>query len=355
MGGSYTTNGSWWPSLTIYHGAVVAIAWPGTTLPGSDSGLLSGQIGGPPPSSQISVAVGSTLAEAMGAMIAKTNNASNAADQARVLEAFMSGALAELDLADGAARVDVRLHADSFGSAPGQETTEDISQPPFLRPSLPAAPSSINPGIFSGEVSAVPTTTPARSPITNLVSSTVETQKFVAPELFSERFILAGNLSSALGVLPKPPLPPPAPSQTITVKRTAPRFFFPSDRFFLVQNADRSYKHGYDGRFSEDNKLICRLTGFAITELSCTDTVNANARYAVVETTSSSVAWRTAAFLPNVKSCCENWFCWTLDRRMLRRRSAPRQIRISILAFRICRSSRRPGGRPETCGSIRLR
>jgi len=283
MGGSYTTNGSWWPSLTIYHGAVVAIAWPGTTLPGSDSGLLSGQIGGPPPSSQISVAVGSTLAEAMGAMIAKTNNASNAADQARVLEAFMSGALAELDLADGAARVDVRLHADSFGSAPGQETTEDISQPPIPATNpLPAAPSSINPGIFSGEVSAVPTTTPARSPITNLVSSTVETQKFVAPELFSERFILAGNLSSALGVLPKPPLPPPAPSQTITVKRTAPRFFFPSDPVFLVQNADRSYKHGYDGRFSEDNKLICRLTGFAITELSCTDTVNANARYAVV-------------------------------------------------------------------------
>jgi len=282
MGGSYTTNGSWWPALTIYHGSVVAIAWPGTNLPGSDSGLLDGQVGGPPPASQISVAVGNTMAEAMGAMIAKTNNAANAADQARVLEAFMAGSLAEMDLPDGAARVDVRLHADSFGSLPGQATTEDISQPPIPATNpLPTPPSSIAPGIFAGDVSAIPVTTPPRAPVTNLVSTTVATQRFLTPELMSERTIVTGNMSSAIAALPQPPVPSPSPSQTVTVNRTGPRFFFPSDPVFLVQNADRSYKHGNDGRFSEDGNLICRLTGFTVTELSCSDTVGIAVRYAV--------------------------------------------------------------------------
>jgi hypothetical protein len=282
MGDAYTTNGSWWPSMTIYHGSVVAIAWPGTTLPGSDTGLLTGQIGGPPPANQISVGVGNTLAEAMGAIIAKTNNAPNAADQARVLEAFMAGSLAELDLPDGAARVDARLHADSFGSAPGQETSEDISQPaiPAINP-LPTPPSSIDPGIFARDVSVIPSTAPARAPTTNLVSAEATTVQFATPELLSERRIVTGDLSSAVAILAKSPAPAPSPSQTITVKRSAPRFFFPNDPVLLVQNADRSYKHGHDGRYSEDGKLICRLTGFTVTELSCADTITIGIRYAV--------------------------------------------------------------------------
>lgn len=282
MNGSYTTNGSWWPSLTVFHGSVVAIPWPGTNLPGSDSGLLTGQVGGPPPSNQVSVAVGNTMAEALAALVAKNNNAPDAADQARVLEGFMSGTLAELDLPDGAARVDARLHADSFGSLPGQETTEDISQPAIPATySLPTAPSSIAPGIFAGDVSAIPGTVSARVPVTNTVSTEAVTNQFIAPEFLSERSIVSGDLFSAFSSLSQPSSPPPTPSQTITVKRTAPRFFFPHDPVFLVQNAERSYKHGYDGRFSEDNKLICRLTGFTVTELSCLDPVNATTRYAL--------------------------------------------------------------------------
>jgi IPT/TIG domain len=282
QGGSYTTNGSWWPKMTLYHGSVVAIAWPGPNLPGSTTGLLTGQIGGPPPASQISVAVGSTMAEAMGALIAKTNSASDAADQARALEAFMSGSMADLDLPDGAARVDVRLHADSFGSVAGQETTEDIVQPrtPDIHP-LPTPPSSLDPGVFAGEVTAIPSQTPFRSPVTNLVSTDVEVDHFLSPELSSERNFISGGLLAASGTLAQPSPPTPTPSQTITVKRTAPRFFFPSDPVFLVQNADRSYKHGYDGRFSEDGNLICRLSGFAVTELSCADPTAPGGRYAV--------------------------------------------------------------------------
>lgn len=282
QGGSYTTDGSWWPKMTLYHGSVVAIAWPLPNLPGSTTGLLTSQAGGPPPASQISVAAGSTMAEAMSAMIARTNNASDAADQARALEAFMSGSMADLDLPDGAARIDVRLHADSFGSLPDKETTEEIVQPPTpdTHP-LPTAPSSLDPGVFAGQVTAIPSQTPFRSPITNTVSANVEVSRFLNPELSSERNFISGGLLAASGALAHPAPKPPLPSQPITVKRSAPRFFFPSDPVFLVQNADRSYKHGYDGRFSEDGKLICRLSGFTVTELSCADQSVPGGRFAV--------------------------------------------------------------------------
>src|SRR5262249_60623496 len=41
------------------------------------------------------------------------------------------------------------------------------------------------------------------------------------------------------------------------------------------------YKHGQDGRFSPDGRLICRLTGFAITELSCSSITGQPIRPAV--------------------------------------------------------------------------
>jgi hypothetical protein len=282
MDGSYTTNGSWWPTLTIYHGSVVAIAWPGTTLPGSSAGLLSGEVGGPPPAAQISVAVGNTLAETLGAVIAKTNNAANAADQARALEAFMSGALAELDQPDGAARVDLRLHADAFGSLPGLPTTEEISQPPIPSTTpMPSAPGSLAPGIFAHETSIIPEFKSPNAPFSTLRDTQMQAQQFVSPERASEATILEGNLSTAFASLGAPAPAPPSPSRTITVNRSGPRFFYPSDPVFLVQNAVRSYKHGYDGRFSEDNKLICRLTGFTVTELSSADAANPGARLSV--------------------------------------------------------------------------
>ncbi|HLY67241.1 MAG TPA: hypothetical protein VKU60_17015, partial [Chloroflexota bacterium] len=72
--GPYTTDGSWWPNATLMHGCVVAIGWPGIGWPGNESGLLSGESGGPPAASAINVAVGNTLTEALAALVAQHNN-----------------------------------------------------------------------------------------------------------------------------------------------------------------------------------------------------------------------------------------------------------------------------------------
>jgi hypothetical protein len=154
-GGAYTTDGSWWPSATVYHGAVVGIGWPGIGWPGNEGGLLgspgrdgvtSGEFGGPPPASSITVMVGYTITEALGALVALANNAPQ---EARVLEAFLLGSLAELDKPDGQAQLDDLLHTAAFATRDGGYTTEEIQVP--ARPATPPPtppPGTPHPRVF---------------------------------------------------------------------------------------------------------------------------------------------------------------------------------------------------------------
>lgn len=52
------------------------------------------------------------------------------------------------------------------------------------------------------------------------------------------------------------------------VQRSQPRFFGPGEPAVVVQGLRRSLKHGGDGRFSQDDTLVCRLSGFTVTSLS---------------------------------------------------------------------------------------
>jgi hypothetical protein len=278
VGGAYTTDGSWWPTATIYHGAVVGIGWPGIGWPGNPSGLLgdpgsdgvtSGEFGGPPPAQEISVTVGNTITEALASLVAAANKAP---DEARVLEAFLLGSLAELDKPDGPAKTDDMLHSASFATRDGGFVTEEIQVP--ARPATPApppAPVAPQPGVFATHLASGFQHLGAGL-TTSILSNEVGTanaRTFQAAEFLTGVTIFKGGLASALGAVQNPVLAPPEPAQTLEVKRALPRYFQPADPVFLIQGGARSFKHGADGRFSQDGSLICRLTGFCVTELSC--------------------------------------------------------------------------------------
>jgi hypothetical protein len=267
QGGTYATNGAWWPTLTVYHGSVVAIGWPGIGFPGSENGLLSGEVGGPPPASAIRAIYANTLAEALGEAVALQNSKP---DEARALEAFMLGALSEFEQADGAARVDARLHANAFGSLSGGDVTETITLPDRSgTPPLPSQPVQSAPGVFQSAASSGSRfgqgvrSGPILVEVERAAAQPVSTN-----ERLSETTILNGRLLDVVTALPSS-TPPPAPQQPVPVKRSLPRFFYPADPVFLLQGGGRSFKHGADGRFSDDGNLVCRLTGFALTELAC--------------------------------------------------------------------------------------
>jgi len=277
--GAYTTNGAWWPSGSFYHGAVVGIGWPGVGWPGVPDGILgqppsvdgvqAGEFGGPPAASAINVAVGNTTTEALAALVARANNS---AQEAEMLEAYLLGALSEVDKADGQAHVDALLHAASFATRDGGFTTEQIQQPAM--PDLPpakSAPVTPDPGVFANQQHSVPPLTGIRpvEVLTNSGGLAAPARNFAIGAI-RESTVLSGGFREVVGAI----FPPPAetvvqPAKTITVQRALPRFFQPADPVMLVQGGARSFKHGGDGRFTQDGKLICRLTGFALTELAC--------------------------------------------------------------------------------------
>ena len=139
--GGYVTDGSWWPSGCLLHGAVVGIDWPGA----GDAQ----EVGGPPDPAAVRVAVGNTMAEAIGSLVALANDAP---DEAVLVEALQLGVVKELDQPDGRAQLDVALHASSFASLPGgTAATEPLAIAPSGPPPAPPPGPPPGPGIFGAE------------------------------------------------------------------------------------------------------------------------------------------------------------------------------------------------------------
>jgi hypothetical protein len=232
-------------------------------------GLVSEEAGGPPAGGSVDVAIGNTITEALAALLAKTSKNPH---EAYALEAFVVGALDELNEADGEARVDARLHANAFASLPGGERTEIIEQqPPGPPASTPGNIPHPKPGVFGtgapgkgglrgtfGQVGQGDVFTLAMKD-TRKTAAVQRAPKLARGAMTEAKLLLDPDLRRAQ------PAAEQGGRKQVEVKRTLPRFFVPADPVFLVQGCGRSFKHRGDGRFDEHNKLICRLTGFAIT------------------------------------------------------------------------------------------
>ncbi len=270
--GPYTTDGSWWPNATLMHGSVVAIGWPSVGWPGNENGLLSGESGGPPAASAINVAVGNTLTEALAALIAQHNNRP---DEARILEGFLLSSLADLEQPDGRARLDALLQASAFASLDGGYATETINIPamPDTPPPLPN-PIQPGPGVFTQAVA--PTSFHDTAFASGLFTENAVKLGGRAAAAHSqpietarETTIYEGGMSAAINAILHADTPQQIPAHTEVVRRSLPRLFYPSEPVILLEGASRTFKYGADTRFSQDNTLVCRLTGFCATEISC--------------------------------------------------------------------------------------
>lgn len=272
--GPYTTDGSWWPNATLMHGCVVAIGWPTVGWPGNESGLLSGESGGPPAASSINVAVGNTVTEALAALVAQRNNRP---DEARILEGFLLSSLADLEQPDGRARLDALLQATAFGSLDGGYTTETITIPamPDIAPPLPN-PVPPGPGVFTGQAAAAKSAQDNNFKSGRFNRNTVklggqaQAAHFESLQTLREIDVIHGGMSSAINSIISNPPQQQIPAHTEEVRRALPRLFYPSEPVFLLEGASRTFKHGADTRLSQDDTLVCRLSGFYAEAVSAT-------------------------------------------------------------------------------------
>ena len=254
---------AWWPAGCLLHGAAVDLGWP------QPAG--SGAVGGPPDPGSVQLAVGSTMAEAMGALIAA--GASNPG-LAPLVEGLELGIYREVDQPDGRAQFDLASHAASFSSlALDPSTTEPLdiapSGPP---PAEPASPGPPGQGIFgyppvSTGGSAAPPPPPAAVTTTHEATVPEPTRLGViasAPGLGDHP--IEGHLGGTLTLLGAGVTAPASdPGGTVTASRPAPRFYLPKDPVVLVAGAARSFSHDSSVQTS-DGSLVCRLA--TVTELS---------------------------------------------------------------------------------------
>jgi hypothetical protein len=263
-----------WPELTLYHGGVVGIGWPGPGIGVAPDGLTGGGIGGPPAADSVTVTIGNTLTEALAARLAGNQDG---ADEARILEAVLLGGTQELDQPDAAARIDSLLHASGFAGLPGGVRTEDLAQRPAVPPATVVPdPSRTDPGVFAGQAG------PGTAPVTSRIGLTgtagalagnvrADALTRISPAL--QRGTMDTLVKGIKDALVAPVAVPPAPNadpgeQTVSADRTLPRYFVPADPVFLLENAGRSFKHGSDGAHAESGLLVCRLSGETVSSLA---------------------------------------------------------------------------------------
>jgi len=273
---TYPSDGSWWPKLSLYHGAAVGIGWPGIGWPGNEQGLLGGDEGSPPDPRSINIGLGNTLVEAMAALVARANESP---EEARILEAFQLGVLASLEQPDGRAHVDALLHANAFGVIPGESTTEKIWQPatPMTPAPQPVTPTP-DPGVFGTPPPPAPSTQRGSTPGVRIP---VEVNATSSAYINSQGVRGPGQLADALTTTNPPAAAQPQPGRWVEVRRSKPRLYHPADPVILVQGGQRSFKHGGDGRFTANGSLICRLTATWITEVSTVKAPRSSMRISV--------------------------------------------------------------------------
>jgi hypothetical protein len=270
----YSSVDAWWPQQILCHGAAVGLGWPTDNWSGNTGDSLSTSAGGPPDASAINVALAATSGEALGTMVA---NSSGRTDDIRLVEAFSTHVIAEIDQPDGRAKLDAALQTAGFGTVPDPngDTTEVIRQPPEPPvPPLPSTPSTPGAGIFADRQTQQfpgPNLGFITGKEAQLAASPVGTLRYASPLFSREIGVLQGGLPTVIGALTgggPSPGPTPHPARDITVQRSLPRYWHQTDPVLLLQSARRSFKHGADGRMNTAGELVCRLTGDTVTSLS---------------------------------------------------------------------------------------
>jgi hypothetical protein len=220
----------WAPSRSIYHGV----------LYGVDPSVSAASDPRPDPSA-IAVSVGATGAEGLARAIAAGAEDQDRAEIERLLTAFSYGRLDAFESADGLATLDEELHLRAFVGSPGGTRMEQIR----TGDPLPEPP-------------------PDEDRKRELEERERERRE-QGPELrFSEQRYTETADEFAEKTRGETLEPQPDPVKVEAVPRAEPRYFHPQDPVVAVHGAKRSLGAGFDGRFSADERLACRLSGQTI-------------------------------------------------------------------------------------------
>ncbi|MCP4427245.1 MAG: hypothetical protein GY803_22380 [Chloroflexi bacterium] len=267
----------YWPRQILCHGLVVGVFWNG------HSASVSGLDDRP---KNVGIAVGNTAAESISALVAEK---SDTAQVEKILSAFHYGMLPELSQPDGLATLESLLHGEDFVSKPGGFVVDTIDEGDLFpqRARSEVAPNQISQPVArkrSGNVSlAKETELKAKSsPAFYVLEDEPKAAAYdgigrygVNLSFQKEKFAVQDKPFANILAEYNPSVIEKVgnafrkrPRRRVPIRRAMPRYFEPRDPVILLTGAGRAYKHGEDGYYTDEGKLICRITGETIHEMS---------------------------------------------------------------------------------------
>lgn len=252
-----------WPRRCVFHGAVYGVRTGGDGIDHR------------PSSDRLTAAVGATATEALARLIGEQQSGGGAAEETATA-AFAYGLIDRLGEHDGPSEIDEALHTRAFESQPGGYTDDWIRQGDRLagiRPDRPAPPSDLVADladapllerIASAEFRDV---AGAEGIAAALGNTGVLGATGAAAAETGRSFTAAFEFAEQVGELGFPRRTQRELIEGLLrertrierVRRALPRWFQPQDPVIAVQGTDRNLRHGYDGRFTPDETVACRL------------------------------------------------------------------------------------------------
>jgi len=223
----------WYPQQSVFHGRIHGVRSDGN---GHDRKPAAGAV---------RVGLGPTGAESLAALLAASADDDEEAAE-RLQTTFQYGLMESFEDPDALVFIEEEMHRRTFETAPGGFTLERV------RRSDPLAP-------FRGA------TRPTRASdgpdvVTGGAFSTGLAISFGTRALITEQHYLQRSATqqaetqaqSAAGI---------GEEEFEDVQRPHPRWHQPQDPVLTLEGLNRSLRSGYDGRFTEEDRLECRLSG----------------------------------------------------------------------------------------------
>jgi hypothetical protein len=223
------------PTGSVYHGAALAIAWPGRSWPGDDGGRLSAEKGGAPSLEDLRLALADTLSAATAALLDEQAPSGLAA----LSEAVLAGQMPELAQPDGTSRLDETRHQSRFRASASRDATTEVLWEED-----------------QGLPQQVPSTPPPH------VMRAVEEE---APRAVQAGLTTLDAAVRASRAGPSAAAAASGPGTLTEVSYPQPRQWQAGDPVLVLAGLGRALRHGGDGRFDPQGRLNCRVSGQEVT------------------------------------------------------------------------------------------
>ena len=238
------------PQLSLLHGCVIGVL-PGG--PGTDP---------IPDPDTVEIAVGASATEAFAAIItADIADPDVRAAKERLVEAFSQGLISRLDAPDGLAALDQATHAAGFKLLPGDSVRTDLL---MTGDRLAAGAATVE-----GRLDTMRQATLASGAAVTATASGLTASEKAAGLLVTRSFhqVLDDRAVKESSTITASQ-PDPGQFTAVAVDVAAEPFADAGDPVVTLRGLNRSLRHGYDGRLSDDGTLACRVSGLEVTRLA---------------------------------------------------------------------------------------